>query len=348
MPNFMDRLNAGLLGPAQNYGGLLSPQDQQAAQQQAQMAMYANLMGAGGWSDKPTSLGQAIGGASQAGRAAQTEGLQSALQAQLMKSQIARNEKQNLPTSAEEFEYFKSLSPEDQEVFNGLRAKSGPAAIQEFQFFKSLSPEDQAAWTKLQRQPTVPKLTKINGVDHLVDPVTRQTWPLSSLQQEVDAVSAIEGAKAEAGATGKGKGEVTADILKKGNGADAINGIIDIAEPLIDVATGSTAGAAVDSVSKFFGKATDGAQATASLQILQAALMMNQPRMEGPQGVLDVQLYEKMAGQIGDPTIPRDQKKAALKTIRDLQARYKERAGDVSKSAPSGETAAARAKRLGL
>ncbi|MCZ2920747.1 hypothetical protein NYY59_19155, partial [Acinetobacter baumannii] len=36
----------------------------------------------------------------------------------------------------------------------------------------------------------------------------------------------------------------------------------------------------------------------------------------------DVLLYREMAGQIGDPTIPVAQRRAALQTVRDLQRKY--------------------------
>jgi hypothetical protein len=90
MPNFMDRMSAGLLGPTTNYGGILNPQDEQAAQQQARMAMFSNLLANSGYTDRPTTLGQAVGGAMQAGRQTQNESLQQALQAQLMKSRAAQ------------------------------------------------------------------------------------------------------------------------------------------------------------------------------------------------------------------------------------------------------------------
>jgi hypothetical protein len=361
MPNFMDRINAGLLGPAQNYGGLLSPQDQQAAQQQAQMAMYANLMGAGGWSDKPTSLGQAIGGASQAGRASQTEGLQSALQAQLMKSQMARNEKAGMPTSAEEFEYRQKLTPEQQVQFDALRAKSGPAAIQEFEYFKKLPPEEQATFTKLQRQPTVPKVVMIGNVPHLVDPVTGAKQPLSTLENEAAGAGAVKQAEGYGAACGKAAGELSGSVQKKGADAKVAQSTLDGADALIDIATGSSVGAARDKFAAAFGYATEPAQALAELKVLQANLMLNQPRMEGPQSDRDVQLYREAAGQLGEPGVPADIKKAALRRIYALQDKYTanaDAATPVNPAAPTagsapasrtpGETAAARAKRLGL
>jgi hypothetical protein len=334
MPNFMDRINAGLLGPAQNYGGLLSPQDQRAAQQQAQMAMYANLMGDGGWSDKPVSLGQAIGGASQAGRASQTEGLQSALQAQLMKSQMARNEKAGMPTSAEEFEYRQKLTPEQQVQFDALRAKSGPAAIQEFEYFKNLSPDEQATFTKLQRQPTVPKVVMIDNVPTLVDPVTGTRTPLSSLEQEATGAATVKEAEATATARGAGAGAIDAEIRKKGSNAVTVTDLLDIAEPLIEVSTGSTAGAGVDAVAAFFGKSTDGATAIAKLKTLSGQLIAQMPRMEGPQSDSDRLLYQQSAGDLANPSVPREQRLAASATIRQLQEKYKNRAAGLDSATP--------------
>jgi uncharacterized protein (UPF0147 family) len=63
--------------------------------------------------------------------------------------------------------------------------------------------------------------------------------------------------------------------------------------------------------------------------------MTNMPRMEGPQSDRDVDLYRQAAGQIGDPTVPRDIKKAAVKTIRELQKKYADRAS--GNNAPAKE-----------
>lgn len=99
-------------------------------------------------------------------------------------------------------------------------------------------------------------------------------------------------------------------------------GIIDEATKLIDKGTSSYIGAGADLVGRAFGMATPGAVAGSQLKALEGALMMAQPRMEGPQSDKDVALYRQMAGQIGDTTVPADQKKAALQIIRALHARY--------------------------
>jgi uncharacterized protein (UPF0147 family) len=64
--------------------------------------------------------------------------------------------------------------------------------------------------------------------------------------------------------------------------------------------------------------------------------MTSMPRMEGPQSDRDVELYSKAAGQIGDPNVPRDIKKAAVKTIRALQDKYVDRA-NTQNGAPTAD-----------
>lgn len=98
--------------------------------------------------------------------------------------------------------------------------------------------------------------------------------------------------------------------------------VLKDADKLIDQATGSTGGYAVDQLVRVFGGATEGSIAIAKLKVLQANLMTNQPRMEGPQSDRDVELYREMAGKIGDPTTPNEEKAAALEEIRSLHRKY--------------------------
>lgn len=97
---------------------------------------------------------------------------------------------------------------------------------------------------------------------------------------------------------------------------------IDMAEKLIGQSTGSGVGSMVDTAAGFFGKSTEGAQAASKLRALEGDLVAKMPKMSGPQSDKDVLLYKQMAGQIGDPSIPRATKQAALQTIREIQNRY--------------------------
>jgi len=114
--------------------------------------------------------------------------------------------------------------------------------------------------------------------------------------------------------------------------------ILDQARPLLDTATGSYAGAAADQLARAFGVSTEGAQSAAQLKALQGALVSKMPKMSGPQSDKDVLLYREMAGQIGDPTIPADQRRAAMKTVEDLNLKYLPVASDAAayQALPSG------------
>lgn len=105
-------------------------------------------------------------------------------------------------------------------------------------------------------------------------------------------------------------------------GSRAAIPVLDEADKLIGKATGSYIGAGADLAARTVGYSTGGAQGIAQLRVLEGKLMSVQPRMEGPQSDKDVMLYRQMAGQIGDPTVPADTKKAALSTIRQLHEKY--------------------------
>ena len=113
--------------------------------------------------------------------------------------------------------------------------------------------------------------------------------------------------------------------------------LLDQAEPLLGIATGSYVGAGMDSLNRAFGKSTPGAQGAAQLKALEGALIAKMPKMSGPQSDKDVLLYRQMAGEIGDPTVPADQKRAAIKVIREINQRYLGESG----AAPGGDPAPA-------
>lgn len=104
--------------------------------------------------------------------------------------------------------------------------------------------------------------------------------------------------------------------------AQDIFSIINQARPLLETTTGSAAGNVIDKVAGVFGQSPGGAESAAQLKALQGALVSKMPKMSGPQSDKDVQLYQEMAGRIGDPTVPVAQRKAAMKTVEDLNMKY--------------------------
>ena len=80
----------------------------------------------------------------------------------------------------------------------------------------------------------------------------------------------------------------------------------------------------MDSGARMVGASSKSAQTAAQLETLAGWLTSNVPRMEGPQGVQDVVLYQQMAAKIGDRSIPIRERMAALDTLEKLQSSYTE------------------------
>ena len=106
--------------------------------------------------------------------------------------------------------------------------------------------------------------------------------------------------------------------------------LLDQADSLLNQSTGSYIGTGVDLAAQAIGASTSGAKASAQLKALEGAIMMAQPRMEGPQSDKDVALYRQMAGQIGDSTVPIGTRRAALDGIRSLHSKYAGTGGAIS------------------
>jgi hypothetical protein len=73
---------------------------------------------------------------------------------------------------------------------------------------------------------------------------------------------------------------------------------------------------------EIFGGGGEASKADAQLNLLSGALTMKQPRFEGPQGVLDVTLYQKLAGDLGNPNLPIPSRLATINQMIDLQKKY--------------------------
>lgn len=91
---------------------------------------------------------------------------------------------------------------------------------------------------------------------------------------------------------------------------------------LLPDSTGSLVGTWVDGTLGAFGVSTKGAEVGAKLKSIGGQLTSLMPRMEGPQSNMDVQMYEKMAGDVGNTKIPIAQRIEALKTVQDLANKY--------------------------
>lgn len=144
------------------------------------------------------------------------------------------------------------------------------------------------------------------------------------LKQQLAMEPELEARKTRSTESAKLEAKINDKIVTASRDAKGVNSILDMAETMIPIATGSGIGAGLDWAGSIFGISTTGAEVADSLKSLEGALIMKMPRMEGPQSNLDQQLYRQMAAQIGDSTIPGPRRIAALKTLREITNKYSE------------------------
>lgn len=86
--------------------------------------------------------------------------------------------------------------------------------------------------------------------------------------------------------------------------------------------TASGAGSIVDYLGNIFGQAPGGQNEAKRLEVVAGILTSKVPRMEGPQSDKDVDLYKKMAGDVGNSGLPISTRLAALDTMQKLFSKY--------------------------
>jgi hypothetical protein len=92
---------------------------------------------------------------------------------------------------------------------------------------------------------------------------------------------------------------------------------------LLDQSTGSGAGRAVDFATEFFGYATAGSIASSRLEPIAAMITMTVPRFEGPQSEADRKFYERAAGDLANPLLPAEKRKAAGEIVLRFMKQHK-------------------------
>ena len=131
---------------------------------------------------------------------------------------------------------------------------------------------------------------------------------------------------------GAGKPSATFEKTKQGKAQlvkdldQAIVELTDVTKDggLIDQSTGSGVGRAVDVANRFVGRATAGDIAIGKLQPIADLSLKMIPRFEGPQSNADTTSYKQAAGQLADPTLPPEIRKAAGKTVLRLMIARKD------------------------
>ena len=217
----------------------------------------------------------------------------------------------------------KSLFPE-------AASSSSTSAIMNSNEFKRLMAEgDVDGANRLMTLAIPPQVRDFGNYQGLVDRATGQTsnvgtmglppqdQPQNVYNKASATVAGTEGAKRDFNMAGIG------DVLDEAK--RVLSGKV---KP-----TGSGAGALVDRGAEFVGVTLPGQTQAADLKSLGAALVAKMPRMEGPQGVLDLKLYQEAAGMIGDDTKPTPQRLSALAVVDRLWRKYDKSNPSVSPAA---------------
>lgn len=145
---------------------------------------------------------------------------------------------------------------------------------------------------------------------------------------EIDRVRREAEAKAAAERAGKQAGRTT-------DATDTLDLLTQAESLLNNGATGGLLAAGGDRAAALFNRSTEGARATASLQTIAGQLTSKMPRMEGPQSNVDVKLYQQMAGDLANDTLPVQTRMAALQQLRQLQQKYTSDQGPAGNASPS-------------
>jgi len=194
----------------------------------------------------------------------------------------------------------------------------GPASIQEWMYYSKLSPEDQKRFLEVKRNPNV-----LNFGDSLalLGPGGSQT-KLGDVRLKPGERPEVRGAQTTAVKEAENAASLDLDKTKKSIKASDVLEYIDKAEDLLGKATGSYLGAGLQLGKRAVGYSDDTTKANQQLKLISGWMVSNVPRMEGPQSNYDVENYKTMAGMVGDSTVPIEDRRAALKTLRELQAKY--------------------------
>jgi hypothetical protein len=133
---------------------------------------------------------------------------------------------------------------------------------------------------------------------------------------------ASAGRQKAATVVGEATGQLEAKDIKNQAFANSSYSLMKPISEAIKESTGSGIGTSVDKLAGVFGASPKGAQAIAKLDVLGYQLISNVPRFEGPQGVRDVELYERAAGDLANSKKPVATRLAALEAIVTIMKKY--------------------------
>ncbi len=192
------------------------------------------------------------------------------------------------------------------------------------------SPEAQALQSRIRilttREPKEAKADETKVIAQTVYDAAGTPTFLNKFGQVITPTTA-----AGAPATVKGKPSATFEkttAQRKQLSVDLDRAIGELTEAakdggLIDRSTGSGIGRGRDIAMGLYGGSSSGAIASSELAPIADMALKMVPRFEGPQSNKDTTSYEQAAGQLGNPTIPSDRRKAAAKVLVRLMTERK-------------------------
>lgn len=206
-------------------------------------------------------------------------------------------------------------------AFADAQGQLPTSAIQNFKFSEMLG-GDPARQGKFEEMARASKIMDAGGQIIQVNPFSGQSNTVAAKTVPPQDMPDLKSEQERAKATGKAVGESEGAIEKRVIQAPQMEELLKQAETILPNASSGWLDAKGTAAVNLFGKSTEGSKANRQLQVISAALAGNVPRFEGPQGVLDVQLYQQAAGDVGNPNIPYEDRLAAVATIRNLQQKY--------------------------
>jgi hypothetical protein len=222
-----------------------------------------------------------------------------------------------------------------------------PSNVQEWEYFSKLPDKQKEQYLTMRRGVDTMNLGDRFAIPSQVQPgATLGEFDVGLRPGDQPAVRGAQTAAVEAAQTAALPGQLAIEnqaaverenalaVAPRSRDAEAVLGILDMAEPLLQTATESGLGTLRDNTLAFFGKSTESGEAAAQLKALGALLISKQPKMSGPQSDKDVQLYRDMAGQVGDSTVPIEQRVAAIQMLRELNEKYANQAANPAPAAP--------------
>ena len=224
------------------------------------------------------------------------------------------------------------LSPESRDAINTkilMSAIGGgadqPAKVREWEYFDKLEPSKKKQYLNLHRD--------IAGEGSVIDnegsiavlpgyqrSVAGRAAAAQNAKNQSDLSYALPIKQAEA--LGAETGKKLAVQKTKEMQAPANLDLLDGAEALLPQASSGTISNIGTKAANFAGISTKKGKADESLKGIAANLVLNVPRMEGPQSDKDTALYKQAAADVANPNIPAESRKAAIDTMKSLQLKY--------------------------